>query len=795
MNSSASISSENVAKQRPKLRLGLLFAGAAALCYLAATLGGALAIRAPEPLWPLWPACALLVAILLLSPQKIWPVLIPAGLVGFTVYDLQVGLPIRAIAWFMFSDASEIVVAAWGVHYFLKLPPRLNSLSALAKYSLGVILAPLAASFMGIHSLDADQWIRWKISFLSESLAFLSITPAVLGWFGPSRRSVRASRGSYLELAVLIVVLTGWSYVIFVERGASNPPAILYSLVPLLVWSALGFGSTGVSTSVTIIALLSIWGAVHGRGPFTESDSVNRVLSLQLFLLGTSVPFMLLAVLVEERKQAEIELRESAKQLRSATKARLRLASLVESSDDSIVGTSIDGIITDWNKGAENLYGYGVDEVVGRSISLLASPDGPHDSPDLIEKLRGGDTVKNYETWRQTKVGKRIQVSLTVSPVKDWEGQIVGTSAISRDVSERNRLEAVLRESEERFRLVANTAPVLIWMAGTDKLCTFFNQGWLDFTGRSIEQELGEGWISDVHPDDVKHCLSTYSTSFDNRVDFEFEYRLRRYDGEYRWIVDYGVPRFELDGTFCGYIGSGVDITERKSMAEALRALTGRLIHAQEQERSRIARELHDDFNQRLAVQCIELAKLHKTLSGSETPEHAKVLEMIKRTRQMASDLRSLSHQLHSSKLHLIGLAPAVHSLCQEVSEKHGIQVRFRQSGVLRNLPKDAALCLFRITQEALSNVVKHSAARSADVELDVSTHCVTLRIVDQGRGFDPDVKRADAGIGLVGMRERLRLVDGNLQITSELMRGTHILAEIPLAVADDDFRVRAVGG
>jgi PAS domain S-box-containing protein len=795
MNISPSISSENIAKQRPKLRLGLLLAGAAVLCYLAATLGGASAIRAPEPLWPLWPACALLVAILLLSPQKIWPVLIPAGLLGFIVYDLQAGLPIRAIAWFMFSDASEIVVAAWGVHYFLKLPPRLNSLSALAKYSLGVILAPLAVSCMGIHGLDADQWIRWKISFLSESLAFLSITPAVLGWFGPSRRSVRASRGNYLELAVLIVVLTGWSYVIFAERGASNPPAILYSLVPLLVWSALRFGSTGVSTSVTIIALLSIWGAVHGRGPFTESDSVNRVLSLQLFLLGTSVPFMVLAVLVEERKQAEIELRESAKQLRSATKARLRLASLVESSDDAIVGTGIDGIIMDWNKGAEKLYGYGVDEVVGRSVSLLASPDGPHDSPDLLEKLRGGDTVKNYETWRQTKDGKRIQVSLTISPVKDWEGQIVGTSAISRDVSERNRLEAVIRESEERFRLVANTAPVLIWMAGTDKLCTFFNQGWLDFTGRSIEEELGEGWISDVHPDDVKHRLSTYSTSFDNRVDFEFEYRLRRYDGEYRWIVDYGVPRFELDGTFCGYIGSGVDITERKSMAQSLRALTGRLIHAQEQERSRIARELHDDFNQRLAVQCIELVKLHKTLSGLETPEHAKVSEMIKRTRQMASDLRSLSHQLHSSKLDLIGLAPALHSLCQEVSEKHGIQVRFRQSGVLRKLPRDAALCLFRITQEALSNVVKHSAARSADVELDVSTHCVTLRILDQGRGFDPDVKRADAGIGLVGMRERLRLVDGNLQITSELMRGTHILAEIPLAVADDDLRVHAVGG
>jgi PAS domain S-box-containing protein len=122
---------------------------------------------------------------------------------------------------------------------------------------------------------------------------------------------------------------------------------------------------------------------------------------------------------------------------------------------------------------------------------------------------------------------------------------VVGVSKIARDITARKRAEHVLRESEERFRLVANTAPVLIWMAGANKLCTFFNQGWLSFTGRSMEQELGEGWLSGVHPDDVQRCLGIYSASFDARAEFKMEYRLRRVDGEYRWIVDYGVPRFE----------------------------------------------------------------------------------------------------------------------------------------------------------------------------------------------------------------------------------------------------------
>jgi len=140
-----------------------------------------------------------------------------------------------------------------------------------------------------------------------------------------------------------------------------------------------------------------------------------------------------------------------------------------------------------------------------------------------------------------------------------------------QEIAERKRVEQILSESENRFRMMSDSAPVLIWMSGTDKLCNYFNKGWLDFTGRTPEQEMGNGWAEGVHPEDFQRCLDTYVSAFDARQEFSMEYRLHRHDGEYRWVVDHGVPRHDNHGIFLGYIGSCVDITERKSFEEELK--------------------------------------------------------------------------------------------------------------------------------------------------------------------------------------------------------------------------------
>ena len=350
----------------------------------------------------------------------------------------------------------------------------------------------------------------------------------------------------------------------------------------------------------------------------------------------------------------------------------------------------------------------------------------------------------------------------------------------------------VLQESEDRFRRLADAAPMLIWMSGTDKMCTFFNQAWLDFTGQPVEHEVGNGWAAGVHPDDLGHCLQIYSGAFDARANFEMEYRLRRYDGKYRWIIDAGVPRFEANGLFVGYIGSCIDITDRKTTQKSLDDLSGRLIVGQEAERTRIARDLHDDFSQRLALLGIGLGRLWKNLPESNGDERVVIRELWDRTKEISSDIHRLSHQLHSSKLEHVGLGPALNGLCGEIAEKYGIKVQFKEEEVPAGIPKNVALCLFRVAQEALSNVVKYSQAQRAEVDLCGEADKISLRVADAGVGFDPGVEKSDAGIGLVSMRERLRLLGGLFSIRSAPMAGTEIFAEVPLSAAVPEAQIKS---
>ena len=177
-------------------------------------------------------------------------------------------------------------------------------------------------------------------------------------------------------------------------------------------------------------------------------------------------------------------------------------------------------------------------------------------------------------TWSIGSCGRTVSSAGSARGGITTEGRtptVDGWSGASVDITDRKRGEERLLESESRFRTVADSAPVLIWMAGPDKRCTFFNKPWLEFTGRTVEQEMGDGWVDGVHPDDRSRCLETYAEAFDARRSFELQYRLRRHDGEYRWIADHGVPRYDAEGTFTGYIGSCLDITERLRAEEKFR--------------------------------------------------------------------------------------------------------------------------------------------------------------------------------------------------------------------------------
>jgi PAS domain S-box-containing protein len=371
-------------------------------------------------------------------------------------------------------------------------------------------------------------------------------------------------------------------------------------------------------------------------------------------------------------------------------------------------------------------------------------------------------------------------------------GDAVRMLGMAVDITERKQAEQRLRESEERFRLVANTAPVKIWMSGTNKLCNYVNQRWLEFTGRPLEDELGNGWADGVHPEDLKGCMDTYTQAFDRREYFQMEYRLRRHDGQYRWLSAIGVPRFNPDHSFAGYIGSCTDVTEHKLAEESLADMGRKLIEAHEEERTWIARELHDDVNQRMALLAVELDRWNQQLPPSAVELHDHIHHAIQRLSNIATDIQALSHRLHSSKLEYLGLVAAAKSFCRELSEQHQAEIDFRDMAMPRSVPKEISLCLFRVLQEALQNAMKYSGVRHIKVELRGTEGEIQLTVSDLGIGFDPQDAIHRRGLGLISMRERMQLVSGEISIKSQPGAGTTIHARVPFSSSSDS--VRAAG-
>jgi signal transduction histidine kinase len=640
----------NTAKQRLQFQTAALVGLVAVLSYLAAKLGGALIVR-PEAVWPLWPGCALVVSVLLLVPRRIWPVLITAALTAFVLYDLQAALPIRSIARLVAADIVEILTAALFLSFSFSGVPRLNSFKALAKYSFfAVILAPFTVSLFGAFAIPGHYWIRWKTSFLSEALAFLTLTPAILGWVSEGRALAKKSRAFCLEATALIALLALLSYGIFVVEGNSIPPALLYSLVPFLLWASLRFGSTGVSTSVIIVAFLSIWGTVHGRGPFNGPEPINRVLSLQLFLLSTATPFMVLAALVEERKRARVALHESEQRLRLAVRAG-------------------------------GMYAF------------------------------------------------------------DWDA---ATDVIVRS---------------------AECVDIFSWMDDPTR-------------------DTGRQFAATVHPDDLEAYAVPETAHAPGNSAYQTSYRVLRPDGSVIWLEANGHVFFDT-GRIHRIIGMVADVTQRKLTEEALSSVSRRLIAAQEQERTRIARELHDDLSQRMALLQIGVEQLAESTSELSPRTRQQLRDIAKVSTEISSSIHNMSHQLHPYKLDTLGLVTSLRGFCNEFSQQHNLPVQFVHHDLPGQIPNDVALCLFRIAQEALRNVIKHSGSAEAKVELSGHVDRVDLCISDSGAGFNPRHAKPEVGLGLISMRERVRLVKGHLSVESEPSQGTQIRVRVPLSAAD----------
>lgn len=262
------------------------------------------------------------------------------------------------------------------------------------------------------------------------------------------------------------------------------------------------------------------------------------------------------------------------------------------------------------------------------------------------------------------------------------------------------------------------------------------------------------------------------------------------FEMEYESLSPSGQRFFQISVTPLGESGSGAVIshsetTERRMAQARLRELSGKMIRSLEEERTRIARELHDDVSQRLALMGIEMEQIIQSLTGKQTDVGRRLKDLWRRNQETSLEVRRLSHHLHSSKLEYLGLVAALKSLCAELSKNQTLRIGFKHFDVPSSIPRDVALCIYRVVQESLRNAAKHSGARDAQVTLYGTSGEINLSISDEGSGFDPDSVKAQGGIGLIGMRERLHLIGGEISIDSRPSQGTRIAARVPLEEHD----------
>jgi len=351
--------------------------------------------------------------------------------------------------------------------------------------------------------------------------------------------------------------------------------------------------------------------------------------------------------------------------------------------------------------------------------------------------------------------------------------------------------ELALRESEMHFRMLADGGQAMIWLSGPDGRITYFNQPWMNFAGRPLEEELGNGWITRIHPDDQASRLEKYSKMFNLRQKGSAEYRLRHCSGEYRWLLEDWTPRYNSLGEFCVFMGQSLDITRQKQSEEEikryndkLRGLTAHLEKVREEERRNLARDIHDVMGVSLSSLKMELKVLQNNIADHCSPLFDHAVEHVDKMSATVDDvislMRNLVKELRPEILDHLGLAETVRWYCGEVSRRSGIE--FVVTIFPREIRMNAmqSIVLFRIIQEILTNIVRHSRATKATVFIKKSKQSLIMRIADNGIGLSDHAIHKEDAFGILSIRERVALLNGVVEIVGPKGKGTTVSLTIP---------------
>jgi PAS domain S-box-containing protein len=483
---------------------------------------------------------------------------------------------------------------------------------------------------------------------------------------------------------------------------------------------------------------------------------------------------------ITERRRAEKALKQSEEKLSKVFRTSPTLINLTNTKTHRYL---------DVNDAFERITGYRREEVIGRTTEELGLWADPARRHELLRQLQKEGAVRNAEFSFRTKKGE-IRTGLLSSELIEIGGETYTLTTVS-DITDRKMAEEALRESEARLRLAAQVGKMYAyeWDVATDRVVR--SEEYLTVLRFNDEMKhlTRQQLLDRVHPDD--RALFRVSVNKLTRQDptIQIRYRVLRPDGSVVWLEKNARAFFDEQGKMVRMIGMVADITERKLAEEALASLSGRLIEAQEQERARIARELHDDIVQRLVLVKLGLEGLENDSADLPGRNHVRIAKLREQTAKIVDDVQSLSHELHSSKLEILGLGAAMRIFCREFSEHQKVEIDFDAHDLPDSLSPIIGLCLFRVLQEALRNSTKHSSVRHFEVRSWGTPEEIHLTVKDFGAGFEFDAARNRPGLGLVSMEERLRLVKGTLSIESQPALGTTIHARVPVSSGKNSMR------
>ncbi len=499
---------------------------------------------------PGWPRMSMLTAIaFVLSGAALWLTTLRAVPAAAAVAILVTGIGILillrdALGWN--AHLEQFTLAPIPSDLDLPLPAR---------------MAPATATAFSLLGLSLLLSLPTRTALWHQGVAIAAL---LIGWLGLSRyvfgaETLFVSADMAVHTALLILLLCTGALTLRPDAG----------IAALLASDGVGGGMARRLLPVAVIVPL-VAGAltVHYERRATFSFEA----AVAVFALCSIVAFVSFVWINAARGERADRLRRAAERALRLSEERHQLN--FESALDGMIMIDRQGLVTGWNTQAEKMFGWPRAEVLGRELAELIIPERHraehrHGLRRYVETGMARVLNKRIELSALHRDGHEIPVELAITPIGFGDDLVF--SAFVRDITSRTRSEAALRESELRFRTTANAAPVLLWMSGPDKRCTWFNQRWLDFVGRAMEQELGDGWCDNLHPADFDRVLDTYHAAFDARRPYEMEFRLQRDDGAWRWLLERGTPNFGPNGEFQGFIGTCIDITEHRETVEALR--------------------------------------------------------------------------------------------------------------------------------------------------------------------------------------------------------------------------------